>query len=261
VRGVLASHRWRRRFLWALPVVVAAVAFAALVASLPRGSGIPDEEPSSAPPAGQEPVDLVPAQRPVPVTAETRREVNAVLTAFVRHAVRREDPAAAWELATPALRAGQTRAEWRRGDVPVFPFPAKVNEATGWQAVESFENDLLVTLVMHAPARTKRGAIAYQVELKRLGAGKSRRWLVDSFIPERVYVPPAAEKPGRDAAPQPSSVPKARLSAWWFVVPGALLSLIVLVPAGIAILSWRRGVRAEKAYRRRLLDDPERSAP
>ena len=197
-------------------------------------------------------VEVAPVQRPVAVTPTTRREVNAVLKAFVRHAVRRENPAEAWDLATPALKAGQTRAEWRRGDLPVFPFPAKVNEATGWYAVESFEDDLLVTLVMHAPAATKRGAIAYQVELKRLGTGEDRRWLVESFIPERVYTPPSAQKPTRDAAPQPSSVPSARLSAWWFVVPGLLLSLIVLVPATILLVNWRRGVRAEKTYRRSL---------
>jgi hypothetical protein len=250
VRAVFASHRWRRRILWALPFAAVAVAFTALVASLPRGSGIPDE-PSPTPPAAQAPAEIVPG-RPVAVTPRTRREVNAVLTAFVRHAVRRENPAAAWDLATPALRAGQTRAEWRRGDLPVYPFPAKVNEATGWYAVESFEDDLLVTLVMHAPAKTKRGAIAYQVELKRVGTGDGRRWLVESFIPERVYTPPSAQKRGRDAAPQPSSVPTARLSAWWFVVPGVLLSLIVLVPTTILLVSWRRGVRAEKAYRRSL---------
>jgi hypothetical protein len=252
MRGILASHRWRRRAVWALPLVAVAVGFAALVASLPRGSGIPDEAPSAAPPNVQEPVEVAPVQRPVAVTPTTRREVNAVLKAFVRHAVRRENPAEAWDLATPALKAGQTRAEWRRGDLPVFPFPAKVNEATGWYAVESFEDDLLVTLVMHAPAATKRGAIAYQVELKRLGTGEDRRWLVESFIPERVYTPPSAQKPTRDAAPQPSSVPSARLSAWWFVVPGLLLSLIVLVPATILLVNWRRGARAEKAYRRSL---------
>jgi hypothetical protein len=254
MRGILASHRWRRRILWALPPVAVAVGFAALVASLPRGSGIPDEEPSAAPPSAPEPAEVAPVRRPVPVTPGTRREVNAVLTAFVRHAVRRDNPAAAWDLATPALKAGQTRAEWRRGDLPVFPFPAKVNEATGWYAVESFEDDLLVTLVMHAPARTKRGAIAYQVELKRVGVGNDRRWLVNSFVPERVYTPPAAEKPTRDAAPQPSSVPTARLSSWWFVVPGILLSLIVLVPVTILLVSWRRGVRAEKRYRRSLTE-------
>ena len=254
MRDLLWSPRWRRRLVWSIPFLVVVVVSAALVASLPRGSGIPDAEPT--------PTELQPTQpdeadafgRAVPVTRATRREVNAVLTRFVRHAVAREQPEAAWELATPALKAGQTRAEWRRGDLPVFPFPARVEEATGWYVLESFENDLLVTLLMHARPGTKRGAIAYQVELKRVGRGTERRWLVDAFIPERVYTPAADESPRREATRQPSSVPSARLSPVWFVVPGLLLSLIVLVPATILLVNWRRGVRAEKAYRRSLAE-------
>jgi hypothetical protein len=254
VRGILVSHRWRRRILWTLPFVLVAVTLAVLIASLPRGKSSLEEEPSPTPPNAQVPEEVTPSRRQVPVTRATRREVNAVLTAFVRHAVARDEPVKAWELATPGLRAGQTRAEWRRGELPVYPFPAKVGEATGWYVVESFEDDLLLTLLMHARPGTKRGAIAYQVELKRLGKGSDRRWLVDAFIPERVYAP-ASEKPARRATPQPSSVPTARLSAWWFVVPGLILSLIVLVPLTIALVSWRRGVRAEKAYRRSLVEE------
>jgi hypothetical protein len=252
VRGILASYRWRRRILWTLPFVAVAVAFALLIASLPRGKTLADDEPSAAPPSAPVPQQLPNLGRRVPVTAATRREVDAVLTAFVRHAVARENPAAAWELATPALKAGQTRAEWRRGNLPVYPFPAKVEEATGWYVLESFENDLLLTLLMHARPGSKRGAIAYQVELKRIGRGANRRWLVDAFIPERVYTPPSAEEAGREAAPQPSSLPSAQLSRWWWVIPGVLLSLIVLVPLTVAVVNWRRGVRAEKAYLRRL---------
>ena len=77
---------------------------------------------------------------------------------------------------------------------------------------------------------------------------------MDSFVPERVYTPPTAERPSRQATPQPSSVPSARLSSWWFIVPGVLLSLIVLVPVTILVVGWRRNVRAEKAYRRSLAD-------
>jgi hypothetical protein len=259
VGGILGSHRWRRRLVWTVPFLAVAAGFAALVASLPRGSGIPDAEPTPTRPqsAQADPADSF--GRAVRVTPATRREVNAVLTAFVRHAVARQNPGAAWELATPGLRAGSTRADWKRGDLPVYPFPARPEEATGWYVVESFENDLLVDLVMHARPETKRGAIAYQVELRRVGSGNERRWLVEAFVPERVYVPAAeargrGERPGAQAAPAPPSSSGARLSAVWFIVPGLLLSLIVLVPLTILLVSWRRGVRAEKAYRRSLLE-------
>jgi hypothetical protein len=240
---------------------VVAVAFAVLIASLPRGKRLADDI-SGTPTSAQIPEQVPQIRRPVRVTPATRREVDAVLTAFVRHAVAREDPAKAWGLATPALKAGQTRAEWRRGDLPVYPFPAKVNEAKGWRVIESFEDDLMVSVLMHSRPGTGRGAIAYQVELKRLGTGDDKRWLVDAFIPERVYTPPSPnEQPERSATPQPSSVPSARLSPWWFVVPGIILSLIVLVPLSIVVVNWRRSVRAEKAYLRSVAEDRESPAP
>lgn len=256
--SVLSSYRLRRRIVWAIPVVGVCVGAAVLVASLPRGSGIPEAEPTPTGPVEPEPV--VPVEREVPVSRATRREVNSVLRSFVKHAVAREEPAAAWDLATPALKAGTTRSEWERGDLPVYPFPARTEESSGWQVVESFENDLLVTLVMHARPGTKRGAIAFQVELKRLGTGGQRRWLVESFIPERVYAAPSAETkqppPAQPLAPGAKpNYPAARLSPLWFVVPGLLLSLIVVVPLTIALVSWRRGVRAEKAYRRSLTEE------
>jgi hypothetical protein len=253
VTGILGSYRWRRRLLWTIPVLAGAAGAVVLVVSLPSGSGIPDDEPVPQPVAPVAPEPVAQPLRKAPVTPATRREVNAVLTAFLRDAVNRENPAAAWKLVTPALRAGWTRAEWRRGNLPVYPYPARVDEATGWRAVESFENDLLVDLLVHArPGAKEKGAIAFQIALKRLGTGGSRRWLIDSIIPERVYAP-TPERPRRGAqsdAPGPAT--GARLSPYWFFVPGLLLSLIVLVPATIAVVNWRRGVRAEKAYRRSL---------
>jgi hypothetical protein len=198
-------------------------------------------------------------QHAVPVTPATRREVNDVLSAFVEHAVARRDPGAAWSLATPALKAGTTHKDWKRGDLPVYPFPARTEESSGWHVVESFENDLLVTLVMHSRPGTKRGVVAFQVELKRLGAGKQRRWLVESFIPERVYAAPSTAKAPKAKPVQPNAKPKypaARLSPLWFLVPGLILSLIVVIPVTIAVVNWRRGVRAEKAYRRSLTEEP-----
>ena len=260
MRRLLSSYRWRRRILWALPFVVGAVGLAVLVASLPSENKTLAEEPEPAPVADGAPQPAETFGRRTSVTPATRREVNVVLKKFVRHAVARDRPEEAWDLATPDLKAGQTRAAWRRGEVPVYPFPARVEEATGWYVLESFEDDLLLTLLMHA--RRGNRAIAYQVELKRVGEGQNRRWLVDSFIPERVYTPGSAtDRPERDASREPSSLPTARLSTWWFVVPGILLSLIVLVPLGVVVLNWRRGRRADEAYRRSLLEGPDRSAP
>src|SRR5436189_4810723 len=64
-----------------------------------------------------------PAQA-VRVSASDRREINAVLDQFVRHAVLRDHPEKAWALATATLRGGTSRREWAHGGAPVYPYPA-----------------------------------------------------------------------------------------------------------------------------------------
>ena len=77
MRGLLGSYRWRRRIIWAVPFVAVAVAFTVLIVSLPRGSGIPEDEPSAAPPGPPAPQPVTTFGRRVRVTPATRREVMA----------------------------------------------------------------------------------------------------------------------------------------------------------------------------------------
>jgi hypothetical protein len=199
-----------------------------------------------------EPSQVVVSEKPVPVTPAMRRDVNEILVRFVATAVTRKDPLAAWELSTAAMKAGSTRADWARGDLPVFPYPAIPAQARSWTVVSSVKDDLVADLVLQPPKGSKRGPVEFNVELKRVGAGRSRRWLVDSFIAIRTYDTSAASKP-KPVKPVPANAkpnyPKGRLSPAWFLVPGVLLGLIVLLPVGFAIVNWRRGVRAERAYR------------
>lgn len=249
--GLFSSPRLRRRLFWTSAFIAVAIAAAVLAVVLPGGSSL-DEE-SSPPPSGEPAAPIAAEAKPLRVTPKVRRQVNATLVPFVRHAVAREQPEAAWPLVTPALRAGTTRAQWRRGDIPVFPFPARVEEATGWYVIEAFEDDLLISLLVHARPETRRGAIAFQIALKRAGKGEKRGWLVDSLIPERTYPAASERKPPRPTSSVPDKpvYPSGRLSLAWLLVPAALLSLIVLVPVTFALVSWRRGVRAEREYERR----------
>jgi hypothetical protein len=181
-----------------------------------------------------------------------RRQVNETLVRFVATAVMRKDPVAAWDLSTRAMKRGTTRADWARGNLPVFPYPAIPAQARGWTVVSSVKDDLVADLVLQPPRGSKRGPVEFNVELKAVGKGPARRWLVDSFIAIRTYDTSSAQKP-KPIKPLPANAkpnyPKGRLSPAWFLVPGVLLGLIVLIPLGIAIVNWRRGVRAARAYR------------
>jgi hypothetical protein len=249
VPRLLSSYRWRRRLLW-IGVVLALIGGAVgIVVSLPERSGPPPESPLR-----DEPAQVVREQKHVRITRADRRAVDALLVEFVRTAVARRDPELAWPLATRAMRVGTTRSQWRRGELPVFPYPAIPAQAKSWTVVSSYADDLTVDLVLQPPRGSKRGPVEFNAELKRVGQGSKRRWLVDSFLVIRTY--PSAAESGKKAAPKAlppnykPKYPKGRLSPLWFVVPGVILGLIVLIPLGIAVVNWRRGVRAERAYRR-----------
>lgn len=243
---ILSSYRWRRRLVWAAVALVFAVALVLAILSLPKHGRRFTET------FRNEPSQVVVSDKPVPVTRAMRRQVNETLVRFVATAVMRKDPVAAWDLSTGAMKRGTTRADWARGNLPVFPYPAIPAQARGWTVVSSVKDDLVADLVLQPPRGSKRGPVEFNVELKAVGKGPARRWLVDSFIAIRTYDTSSAQKP-KPVKPLPANAkpnyPKGRLSPAWFLVPGVLLGLIVLIPLGIAILNWRRGVRAARAYR------------
>jgi len=243
---ILSSYRWRRRLVWAAVALVFAVALVLAILSLPKHGRRFTET------FRNEPSQVVVSDKPVPVTRAMRRQVNETLVRFVATAVTRKDPVAAWDLSTGAMKRGTTRADWARGNLPVFPYPAIPSQARGWTVVSSVKDDLVADLVLQPPRGSKRGPVEFNVELKAVGKGPARRWLVDSFIAIRTYDTSSAQKP-KPIKPLPANAkpnyPKGRLSPAWFLVPGVLLGLIVLIPLGIAIVNWRRGVRAARAYR------------
>ena len=243
---ILSSYRWRRRLVWAAVALVFVVALVLAILSLPKHGRRFTET------FRNEPSQVVVSDKPVPVTRAMRRQVNETLVRFVATAVTRKDPVAAWDLSTGAMKRGTTRADWARGNLPVFPYPAIPAQARGWTVVSSVKDDLVADLVLQPPRGSKRGPVEFNVELKAVGKGPARRWLVDSFIAIRTYDTSSAQKP-KPVKPLPANAkpnyPKGRLSPAWFLVPGVLLGLIVLIPLGIAIVNWRRGVRAARAYR------------
>ena len=187
-------------------------------------------------------------QTQVNVTAAERHDIDATLAAFIRTGVSREDPAAAWELATPAMRSGVTHAEWNNGTLPVVPFPARAGKP-GWTMLSSYPGDVTVDLMLRSRPGTNRGSIAYAVELRRLHG----RWLVDSIVPEQAFSPPARKA----AKPLPPNFkakqPHGALGPIWFIVPALLLGVAVLTPVGFAVRSVLRHRSIERRYRERRL--------
>jgi hypothetical protein len=114
---------------------------------------------------------------------------------FVIDAVQRKDLAAAWKIVGPELKAGTSYKEWLKGNIAVVPFPAalasaplKVDLSTPSRAV------LEVALVPKKASERKAGGV-FWLNMKTIGSGKNRHWVVTSWVPR--YAPPIPSNPAQ----------------------------------------------------------------
>jgi len=128
-------------------------------------------------------VQQVTTQRQVPLTRVDRRQIDAVLDRFVTSAILRHHPIGAWAVSTKGLRAGTTRRQWARGDVPVFPYPARGRHFRNWFTQFSFRKHVGIELGLSPRRGAKVGAAAYELELRRVRGA----WRVDSVYLRAIY--------------------------------------------------------------------------
>jgi hypothetical protein len=244
VRGILSSYRWRRRFAWMGAFIALVIGAVVGVLALPKDNG----KRYNLEPTGTEAAQTVQnVVKQVRLTRAERRAVNSTLVAFVRSGVTRDDPEAAWELATPAMRSAVSRKEWNSGELPVLPFPAKIEDNPTWNVLTSYPGDVTIDLLLQPRRGVNRGAIAFAVELKKARG----RWLVDSMIPEQGFAPaPSGGKGAKSAAGEEDTVkPRDSGNPWLYFVPGTLLALIVILPTAFLLNNWRKNRAIERRYR------------
>jgi hypothetical protein len=248
-----SSARARRRLGYLGVVLVAGAAFWGFSLLEPAPKRIAAEPTDPGAP------QIVGRERQVPLRAADRRAIDRTLDAFVPAAVERKDPLAAYRLATRGLRTSATRAEWARGDIPVYPYPA--SEKRDWTLNFSFPGHVSLDLFVQPRPGADVGPIAFTVEMRRSG---ERRWLVDSFFPTAIF--PKVEKGGQPlAAPDlgpgnvtgTSQTGKARVSPAFFLIPLALLVLVLMLPIVMFVRGKLREARAERLYAR----TPRRTMP
>ena len=162
----------------------------------------------------------------------------------------RHDLERAWRLTAPGARGGETHAEWMRGELPVYPFPADPGR-TAWEVdyADEAEVALNVTLVPRAGARVRPEVFGVSLEPKRRGTG--RHWLVSAWYPRGDVAQP--EPPAATPAPtvmtpeEKEAVRRAtegQIGRVWWLVPVGLLALMVLGP-----LLYFGAVRAKRSLR------------
>ena len=252
MKRLLSSPRRRRRLGWSALALVAAAAAAGTVALVPGA-----EEP---PPDRLRPGGGVVQQREIELTADMRREITATLERFVPAAAGREDPALAWKLAGPGLRAGGSREEWLAGRMPVFPFEARDRRFRDWKPLYTFANRVGFDVLLQPRAGADVGAMAVAVEMTR----QRGRWLVDLWYPSATFTKPS-ERPWVRGAPDYAAggynersydrprFAESRIGGdWLFALVGAIGVLLVLPLAVWAVRRVLPGRRSREAKRRPL---------
>jgi hypothetical protein len=243
-----SSPRVRRRLA---KVGVAAVLTAGCVGAyaVVTGDGATKAKsyPAAPPASAQaEPADVPAApQQEVRLSRRDKRAIDRTLDRFITLAVARRNPIAAFDVVGPTLRSGTTRADWLKGDVPVYPFPARDLHFHDWKPNLSYRNDVLFDLLVHPKKGSKQGPISFTIEMKRIKG----HWVVDGFVPVAIFSP-TDSKPTvtsqADYAPGVYSVQnsKSQIAHVFVLIPLALLALALVVPLALGCVSWYRGRRA-----------------
>ena len=190
-----------------------------------------------------------------------RAAVNRTLDIFVNHAVKRHDPAGAYDVLTPTMKAGLTQQQWSSGEIPSIRIRPPDGASTGGRSSTGRGTSWRSSSSSRRPpsTRAKLGQILFHVYLHPAKG----RWLVDSFMPGATFAPigkPGVVQAARDFQANPSAntynrVNKVkptnpiRISAKYAVIPFAivLLALLGLAARGIAENIRFRRLAAEHA--------------
>jgi hypothetical protein len=249
VRRFLASPRRRRRLAWSAGIALPVLAAAALIVFQPNTGESLDTPVET----GAVETQTVATGPPLEATPAVRRAVATVVDRFTQTAVVRRRLDDAWALASPTMKAGLSRAQWRSGDIPVQPYPAKALRSVDWRIVELYPAGLLLDVTVQPKRGSGALVTVYSVELSAAGRGTNRRFLVDSWVPLATLGgdqgPAAAAGGGGGRQPEPVAFDDAKLGAEWFLVPAAIGGLLILTVAGLIVRGVLTRRRAERLYR------------
>jgi len=194
------------------------------------------------------------------LTPAERASINKTLDIFVNHAVKRQNPAAAYDFVAPELRAGTSRKAWAKGNIPVYPFPAAGHTFHGWTVLYVTREEVGAELELLPRRHSKVSPIIFHVYFRPVRG----RWLVDSFMPAATLAPIGSNKPSvvaaNDFAPagrgEGNGNGPSRLNHIYLVIPFATMGLVVLALVGLVVAARVRDRRVVGFRRKDLPPSP-----
>jgi hypothetical protein len=185
------------------------------------------------------------------ISPADRQAINRTVDAFINTAVKRQNEDAAWKLVTPNFRYGVSRSAWDKGNVPVYPYPARGTTFHSWTVDSASRTDVAFELMV--PSRlSKTDSIQFQGEVKKIRG----RWLVNAFNPAATFGGGGSVVGVHDFGASSGEGGKgvASLGSTWIALPAALFGAGLLVVLGWVLLVWIRSRRAYRSVDRRPLD-------
>ena len=177
---------WRK----ALPWVVAAAALLAVVGVIAykyADTGTSLETPVSTLPADD--------RSQVPKTAKLDPEARHVAREFIKTAVARKNLRAAYPLAGPMIRQGQTLKEWMTGNIAVIPYPVDAVEFAPMKIDYSYPREAQIEVALLQRDGVKD--VKSQLFIATLIKNKQNKWQVDAWVPRSTpMVPSGSENNG-----------------------------------------------------------------
>ena len=178
------------------------------------------------------------------VSPADRAAINQTLDAFVNSAIKRKNVSASYDLVTPNMRYGVTRADWNTGDLPVYPFPAVGKRFHNWTVDFVKPNHIGVELMLSS---RKSDSIQYFGEMRKLHG----RWLVDSFSPSATFGGGAVAGPhdyaaGATGGGGGGNGGITQIGSDWIALPVILLAGGVLLLLGWLVYVFVRNRRRVK---------------
>jgi hypothetical protein len=190
-----------------------------------------------------------PEPETVALTPEARAAALKTAGDFIKTAVLRHRVDLSWQLTAPSLRAGYTRQEWSRGEIPVVPYPLLSLASARWRLNHSYKDEVgLDVLLLPKPGSNVRPT-TFEIDLKAVGTARRKHWLVEYWSPAGLSMPSLTPGERLAAAAGSSTEP---LGAVWLLAPVGLLALMLLVPFAVLFRGWHANRRAERAYRESL---------
>jgi hypothetical protein len=241
MKGWRLSARRRRRATWAVGVLIAGGIIAFLGVTFSNTGHRINDPLTSAP---NRPVPKVP--KTVRLSQASLRDVRSVADRFVSTAVVRKRLADSWDVTAPVLRQGLTREQWLTGEIPVVPYIGEP-DVVKWQLDYSFESRVGLKVALFRQTGSSLDAQVFDMELSRVGAAGSSRWLVSSWTPTAGSAKPNPPPPNTPAYTSPRP-----LSTIWLALPvGLILGTILIALIAMFVRGRIQRIRAERAYRRR----------